>query len=141
MNCRSKSTNISHMSVVGHGIDIVEVRKISRLIDDPASHFLTRCFTDAERLDAGDGPNRVVRLAGRFAAKEAILKALGVGFGDGIAFTDVEIQTLDSGEPHVVLHRRVAAIAEERGISKWLVSTSHSSTAAVASALALGGIS
>lgn len=126
------------MNVIGHGIDIVEVAEVRRLIDDPGGHFVARCFTDAERDDAGDGVNRIERLAGRFAAKEAVVKALRLGWGDGIAWTDVEIRTTESGAPDVVLHGRVAAVAGERGVSAWLISTSHTEAYAVASALALG---
>jgi len=67
------------MNVVALGIDIVEVAEIQRLANLPGGHFLARCFTARELADAGQGANRADRLAGRFAAKEAVLKALGTG--------------------------------------------------------------
>jgi holo-[acyl-carrier protein] synthase len=126
------------MNIIGHGIDLVDVEEMRRLVDDPAGHFLTRCFTEDERAAAGDGPSRLDRLAGRFAAKEAVLKALGTGFGGKIGFADVEILTLPSGAPSVVLHGGAAGAAAALGVIRWLLSTSHAGGSAIASAIALG---
>jgi holo-[acyl-carrier protein] synthase len=126
------------MNIIGHGIDLVNVEEMRRLVDDPAGHLLTRCFTEDERAAAGDGPNRLDRLAGRFAAKEAVLKALGTGFGGKIGFADVEILTLPSGVPSVVLHGGAAEAATVLGVVHWLLSTSHAGGSAIASAIALG---
>jgi holo-[acyl-carrier protein] synthase len=123
--------------VVGHGIDIVEINDFSRLLKEPARSFLNRHFTDAELADAGNGANQTEKLAGRFAVKEAVMKALGVGWGDGIAFTDVEVVTLQSGAPTVVLRRQLAALQSERAISGWFVSVSHTNSLAVASVIAV----
>jgi holo-[acyl-carrier-protein] synthase len=87
---------------------------------------------------AGDGVTQIQRLAGRFAVKEAVMKALGTGWGNGIAFTDVEIVTLESGAPTVVLKRKVSELAQAQTLSRWLVSVSHTSTVAVASVIAIG---
>jgi len=126
------------VDLIGHGIDLVDLEELRPLVDDPAGHFLERCFTEAERTSAGDGPNRLDRLAGRFAAKEAVLKALGTGFNGSIAFSDIEIQTLPSGAPNVVLHRDAAEAAASLGIVRWLITTSHAGGLAIASAIALG---
>lgn len=126
------------MNIIGHGIDLVDVEEMRRLVDDPAGHFLTRCFTEDERAAAGDGPNRLHRLAGRFAAKEAVLKALGTGFGGKIGFADVDILTLPSGAPSVELHGGAAEAAAVLGVIRWLLSTSHAGGSAIASAIALG---
>lgn len=126
------------MSVIGHGIDIVEVEFFRRLSKDPeGAPTLARYFTPAELEHAGHGPNQASRLAGHFAAKEAVLKALGVGWSGGISWTDVEIGTLPSGAPCVVLHARAAEIAAEQGIASWLVSISHIEMVATGSAIAL----
>lgn len=95
-----------------------------------------RYYTTAEWEDAGSG-RHVEKLGSRFAIKEAILKALGAGWGGGIAFTDVEVITLLSGAPTVSLHRKPLTLATSLGITKWLVSASHTRTLAVASAIAL----
>lgn len=124
--------------VVGHGIDIVGVADFSHLICGSASTFLSRYFRESEVSSVGDAVNRLERLAGRFAAKEAVLKALGVGWGDGIAFTDVEVSALESGAPTVQLYRQLAVLAHDGGIAGWRVSISHTSEFAVASAIAIG---
>lgn len=123
--------------LVGHGVDIVELADFSRLLKEPARSFLNRHFTENELADAGIGATQAQKLAGRFALKESVMKALGVGWGDGIAFTDVEIVTLQSGAPSVVLRRRIEALQLEKNISGWLVSISHSRSIAIASAIAV----
>lgn len=95
--------------IIGHGVDLVDTTSIRQLVADPVGHFVDRCFTATEQAAAGDGPNRLDRLAGRFAAKEAVLKALGTGFGGGIGFVDVEILTLPSGAPSVTPGQRATA--------------------------------
>ncbi|MBS79000.1 MAG: phosphopantetheine-protein transferase [Variovorax sp.] len=109
----------------------------SRLMNEQAGGFLDRYFTLGELATVDEGGNRIERLASRFAIKEAVLKALGTGWGDGIAFTDVEVVSQRTGAPSVVLHRRLVAIAEEQGIVRWLVSASHTSMVAMASVIAL----
>ena len=84
--------------IIGHGIDLVDINEIRRWIEDPREPLTTRCFTELELEQIGDDANKVERVAGRFAAKEAVLKALGTGFGDGIAFTDVVIYR-KAGQP------------------------------------------
>ena len=123
--------------VVGHGLDVVDIEDFSRLLKKTASNFLDRHFTDAEIAAAGGGVNQAQKLAGRFAVKEAVLKAFGVGWGNGIAFTDVEVITLRTGAPTVALHRKLAELETQNGISGWLVSVSHTSTVAVASVIAV----
>lgn len=128
---------LSFRNVVAHGVDVVETEEFARLVNKQASDFLDRYFTATELAIAGEGGDRIERLASRFAVKEAVLKALGTGWGDGVAFTDVEVVSQRSGAPTVVLHRRLVAIAYERGIVTWLVSASHTSTIAIASVIAL----
>ena len=76
-------------------------------------------------------------LAARFAAKEAVMKALGVGLG-AFALAEVEVARRDGGEPVLHLHGRAAALAEQRGVREWRLSLSHTATTAMAVALALG---
>jgi holo-[acyl-carrier protein] synthase len=123
--------------VVGHGLDIVDIGDFSRLFSEPAVNFLDRHFTVDELTAAGGGVTQVQRLAGRFAVKEAVMKSLGVGWGNGIAFTDVEVITLESGAPTVILKRKLVALGQERGIVGWLVSVSHTSAVVVASVIAI----
>lgn len=132
------STKERFLNIIGHGIDLIELDNFARLVDEPESDFVVRCFTEAERAAAEDGPDRARRLAGRFAAKEAIAKALGTGFDGNVAPQEIEIRNLPSGRPEVVLHGAAADVAANLGISSWQLSISHADTAAVASAIALG---
>ncbi|KLA96553.1 hypothetical protein SM19410_10470 [Xanthomonas hortorum pv. gardneri] len=124
-------------NVVAHGVDVVDMADFSRLMNEQAGGFLDRYFTLGELATANEGGNRIERLASRFAIKEAVLKALGTGWGDGIAFTDVEVVSQRTGAPTVVLHRRLVKIADEKGIARWLVSASHTTAVAMASVIAL----
>jgi holo-[acyl-carrier protein] synthase len=132
-----KKKPLNFGNVVAHGLDIVDMADFSRLMNEQASDFLDRYFTPAELAIAGEGGTRIERLASRFAIKEAVLKALGTGWGDGVAFTDVEVMSQRTGAPSVVLHRRLVAIASEQGIVRWLVSSSHTAAVAMASVIAL----
>ncbi|MDD1786749.1 holo-ACP synthase [Burkholderia gladioli] len=124
-------------NVVAHGVDVVDMVDFSRLMMGQGDGFLDRYFTPGELAAADEGGNRIERLASRFAVKEAVLKALGTGWGDGIAFTDVEVISQRMGAPSVLLHRRLTAIANEQGIGAWLVSASHTPSIAMASVIAL----
>ena len=94
-------------------------------------------FTQAERAYAGVGPHQLERLAGRFATKEAVSKALGVGWGDGMEWSDIEVERLSTGAPHVRLHGTPARLSNERGVSRWLISLTHTTTTAIAVAIAV----
>ncbi len=124
--------------MIAHGIDLVDIPSMALLLADPTDQFLTRCFTAREQASAGDGLERAARLSGRFAVKEAVMKALGTGFGDGVGFCDVEVVTLASGGPTIALHGSARRRAETLGIMRWLVSTSHEGDIAIASVIALG---
>lgn len=126
------------MRLLGHGIDIVETGRIARMIDEHADRFLERCFTSGERAYAGDRRRRDEHLAGRFAAKEAVLKALGTGWRDGIAWTDVEVVLLPSGQPTVRLHGAAARTAGALGVAQWSLSITHTPEYAAASVIAMG---
>lgn len=128
---------LNFRNVVAHGVDVVDTADFARLINNQASDYLDRYFTAAELTTADGGGDRAEKLASRFAVKEAVLKALGKGWGDGIAFTDVEVVSQRNGAPTVVLHRQLVKIAGERGIAHWLVSASHTSAIAIASVIAL----
>jgi len=126
------------MAIVGHGVDIVEVSRIAGMIDRHGERFLERCFTPGERAYAELRKRSVEHLAGRFAAKEAVLKALGTGWRNGIAWTDVEVVLRPSGAPEVRLHGAAAEAARALGAASWWLSISHTESYAVASAVAEG---
>jgi holo-[acyl-carrier protein] synthase len=124
------------MSIVGHGIDIVETARIRRSVDEHGDRFLDRVYTLAEQQYCAENKKRYFEhLAGRFAAKEAVLKVLGTGWRGGIAWTDIEIVNETSGQPKVKLSGECLRIAAELGIAAWHVSISHIETHATASAI------
>jgi holo-[acyl-carrier protein] synthase len=125
--------------VIGHGVDLVDVSRIEKSVREHGERFLARCFTKGERAYAASNAKREYEhLAARFAAKEAVLKALGTGWSRGIAWTDVEVVRAPSGEPGVKLGGVAARIATERGMTRWLISLSHTDTHAIASVIACG---
>ena len=128
------------MPILGHGIDIVETGRIRKLVEEHGERFLDRVYTPLEQqYCARNAKRQFEHLAGRFAAKEAVLKVLGTGWRGGIAWTDVEIVKDPSGQPKIVLTGECARIARELGISRWHVSISHIETHATASAIGMRG--
>ena len=117
---------------------MVDILSTEKLLNEPSGQFLTRCFTDGERAIVEEGREVAASLSGRFAAKEAVRKALGTGFSGGIGFQQIEVITLPSGAPAIQLHGAAAEKARELGIVRWLVSTSHEGDMAIASVIALG---
>lgn len=127
------------MEIIGHGVDLVEIADIGRWIEDPRNPLLPRCFIEEELREVEDCPGRIKHLAGRFAAKEAVLKALGSGFGGGVAFSDIIIHRTPGAPPQVRLEGGAAKVAVEQDITTWRLSISHTKTVAIASAIAMGG--
>lgn len=126
------------VNVIGHGIDLVDVAEIRRWIEDSRAPLISRCFVQSEIDEIGHSFDRIERLAGRFAAKEAVLKALGTGFGAGVAFTDVMIHRTQGAAPEVRLSGGAAKAAAALGVTAWRLSISHAGGMAMASVLALG---
>ncbi len=114
------------MQVIGVGIDLIEVPRIARMLDEHGARFLDRVFTPAEQTYANASPvQRAQRLAARFAAKEAALKALCMGLRQGIAWTDIECTHRVDGSPMISVRGRAEEIAQSMGINAWLVSLTH----------------
>lgn len=133
---RSPVSSIRDAVVCGVGIDAVDVERFRRvMVRRP--RLAERVFTGAERTDAARAKDPAPRLAARFAAKEAVMKALGVGLG-AVGLKEVEVVRSDSGEPRLVLSGRAADLAVDRGIERWLVSLTHTEIVAFASVLAVG---
>jgi holo-[acyl-carrier protein] synthase len=115
------------------GVDLVEVARVERILTRYEDRFLERVFTPAEVLYCR---GRLSELAARFAAKEAVSKALGVGVRmlarDGIDWRDAEIVGDERGRPLVRLHGRAAERARQLGLTEWAVSLSHTREHAIA---------
>ena len=122
--------------MIGIGTDLVELDRF-RLALERTPHLATRLFSDAERAYAARRPDPTERLAARFAAKEAVMKAMGVGLG-AFPLRDVEVvRDEGTGQPGLALAGRAAALAAERGVSRWLLTLTHTSRVAQAIAVAL----
>jgi len=125
------------MTVIAHGIDIVEIARIASMLRRHGTRFRQRCFTDAEQAYADSGKALCdERYAARFAAKEAVFKCLGTGWSGGVEWTDVEVSRASGGAPAIVLRGKSLVIAGELGIGRWHLSLSHGGGMAVASAIA-----
>ena len=125
------------MGIVAHGIDLVDCPRIEQMIQRHGERFIKRVFTAAEQAYAEANKNETEKLAGRFAAKEAILKLMGTGWRGKIAWTDIEIINNAAGQPEVTLAGEVRRIADELGIEHISVSITHTANFAIASAVAL----
>jgi len=120
------------------GTDLVAVPRIAQLVADYGERFTQRVFTECERADCSRGAaeTRMNSLAARWAAKEAVAKALGTGFGP-INHLEIEITRDECGGPHVHLHGQAAALAQARGLHHWAISLSHDGGLALAFVVAL----
>lgn len=125
------------MEIVAHGIDLVDCPRIEEMVKRHGDRFIQRIFTAAEQAYADGNKNRIEKLAGRFAAKEAILKLMGTGWRGKIAWTDIEVINNPAGQPEVTLDGEVKKLAEEFGIKHISVSITHTANFAIASAVAL----
>jgi len=123
--------------MIAHGVDMVECERLRQAIERHGRRFLERIFTPAELEYCLGRKRETEHLAGRFAAKEAVLKVLGTGWRNGINWTDVEVRNEPSGQPRVRLAGRCLEIAQQRGLGQFAVSISHIPTHAIASVVAL----
>ncbi|MFN0092647.1 MAG: holo-ACP synthase [Acidimicrobiales bacterium] len=122
--------------MLGIGVDAVEVDRFRRIVER-RSRLLERVFTEGERAYADRGVNAAERYAARWAAKEAVLKALGAGLGRA-PLRDIEVVKAASGAPALRLHGAAASLARERGVQSWLLSLTHTRRTAQAVVVALG---
>lgn len=121
--------------MVGLGVDLVELPRFRRTLQR-TPHIVERLFTDAERAYAEQRRDPTERYAVRFAAKEAVLKAMGAGIG-ACDFKEIEVQRAESGEPTLLLHGRAASLAGSRHIGGWLLTMTHTESLAHAIAVAV----
>jgi len=122
-------------AVLGLGLDLVDIPRFAAVLARRPS-ISERLFSPGERAYAATLANPVPSLAARFAAKEAVMKAMGVGLG-AFAFVDVEVRRRATGEPNLELRGAAARLAAERSVRQWLVSLTHTDALAAAVVLAL----
>ncbi len=125
------------MEIVAHGIDLVDCPRIEEMIKRHGERFVNRVFTANEQAYAEANKNSIEKLAGRFAAKEAILKLIGTGWRGKIAWTDIEVINNSTGQPEITLSGEVEKIADKLRIKHISVSITHTANFAIASAVAL----
>lgn len=118
--------------IVGTGIDITEVPRIQRLLTEYGERFLKRVFTSGEIRYCTSKANAAERLAARFAAKEAGLKALGTGLRGGITWKDIEVVRRPEQRPQLTFSGRAAEIAAALGCKRTHLSLSHTADQAIA---------
>ncbi|MBW4029360.1 MAG: holo-ACP synthase [Acidobacteria bacterium] len=124
------------MATVAVGVDVVDVVRFALALER-RPRLIERLFTARERADTAERPER---LAARFAAKEAVLKALGSGLGDA-SFHSIEVQRTPSGAPEIVLYAEARDLATARGVATLHVSLSHTATTATAFVIASSAVS
>jgi holo-[acyl-carrier protein] synthase len=116
------------------GIDLVDIAAFGRALDVTKGRMGDVCFTDQEREQ---GMGRIDRLASRWAVKEAVAKALGVGLMQGIGFHDVEVAADSDGRPDLTLHGEAERLAAQRGLTDWAISIAHDGGLAMAFVVAM----
>jgi holo-[acyl-carrier protein] synthase len=125
------------MDIIGLGFDTTDIPRVAEVLSKYGDRFLRRIFTDGEIAYCMRRRNPVPHLAGRFASKEAAMKALGTGHSRGVLWRDVEVVRV-SGPPQLQLHGGAARRAEAMGVRKALLTITHSETLAMAQVLMMG---
>jgi holo-[acyl-carrier protein] synthase len=118
--------------IVGTGIDIAEVPRIAHSIQRFGRRFLERVFTPDEIRYCESKANKAERYAGRFAAKEAAMKAIGTGWNRGVTWHDVEVQRLPGNRPTIVFHNKAADFFHKLGAERAHLSITHTADSAIA---------
>lgn len=127
--------------IVSVGVDLAEVERIRKALEDPriGKRFRDRVFTAKEiQYCEKKRRGRYESYAGRFAAKEAVMKALGRGWGAKVRWLDIEVARAPSGKPAIVLHDKTARLAEQLGIRRWALSITHTAQHGLAYVVAEG---
>jgi holo-[acyl-carrier protein] synthase len=126
--------------IVGTGVDLAEIGRVARALESThGSRFASRVFTEGERRYCESrGRGRVESYAARFAAKEAVMKALGVGWGRNAGWRDIEVVRARGQAPQVALSGPAAATARRRGIERVSLALSHAGGLAIAFVVAEG---
>ncbi|MEN8173663.1 MAG: holo-ACP synthase [Chloroflexota bacterium] len=116
------------------GVDLIEIERIAQSIANHGERFLTRIYTERELVEVGEN---TASLSARFAAKEAVSKALGCGIGD-VGWHEIEILRGPRAEPTLILHGAAESMAHDLGLATWSLSLSHSKGHAVAMVVMMG---
>jgi holo-[acyl-carrier protein] synthase len=126
------------MSIVGIGTDIIECLRIAQMIERHGDLFINRVYTDYEIQYCQQRRAATQHFAGRWAAKEAVLKALGTGWVKGISWRDIEVRNERGGKPTVAFRGGARDVVERKAIHEMMISISHCRSHATALAIAVG---
>ena len=126
------------MDILGIGTDITECLRIAQMIEHHGELFVDRVYTAEEIHYCQRRKQSTQHFTGRWAAKEAVLKALGTGWRRGISWRDVEVQNEPGGKPNIVLSGGARDAAQQLGVEEVLISISHCRSHATAYAVAVG---
>jgi holo-[acyl-carrier protein] synthase len=126
------------MNIIGMGTQITECLRIARMIERHGEQFISRVYTPAEIRHCQSRKQATQHFTGRWAAKEALLKALGAGWGRGINWRDIEIGAAPGDKPQVAVRGAAKDLVEELQVAELKVSISHCRTHAMAFVIALG---
>jgi holo-[acyl-carrier protein] synthase len=126
------------MNVLGIGTDIVECLRIAQMIERHGEYFINRVYTPHEIEYCQSRRQATQHFAGRWAAKEAVLKAIGTGWRRGISWRDIEVRNQPGGKPVLAMRGGVREVVEQMGVQDLLISISHCRSHATAYALAVG---
>ena len=124
------------MSIVSVGLDLARIDRFEKVHARHGDRLLERLFTDGERAYCDRRASRMASYAGRFAVKEAVMKALGTGWSSGVSWRDIEVVRKPGAAPELALHGRTAGIARERGIARIHITITHDAGIAAAVAVA-----
>jgi holo-[acyl-carrier protein] synthase len=124
--------------IVGIGLDLVRIARIEQMVARWQEKFLTRVYTDTEQQECLQRGSPYASLAGRFAVKEAILKAIGTGWADGIQWRDIQVVSDVRGRPSASVTGRLELLMREAGVTGIHVSLSHDAEYAIAQAVLTG---
>ncbi len=127
------------MSILGIGTDITECLRIAQMIERHGELFVNRVYTPEETRYCQNRKQSTQHFTGRWAAKEAVMKALGTGWRRGISWQDIEVRNEPGGRPVVILRGGAREAARQLGIANMLISISHCRSHAMACAIAEGG--
>ncbi len=128
--------------IIGTGIDLAEVERIQQALEDPriGRRFRQRVFTEKEiAYCENKRRGKYESYAGRFAAKEAVMKALGRGWGSKVCWLDIEVMRARSGKPEIALHDKTAELADQLGVRRWALSITHTKQHGLAYVIAQDG--
>ena len=125
------------MQIVGLGTDIIEIVRIGQMIERHGELFLTRVYTEGEIRYCQRRKEMFQHFAGRWAAKEAVMKTLGTGWTRGVSWTDIAVSTQQSGQPTIQVCGGAGDLARKMGIDEFLITISHCRSYATATAIAV----